>query len=167
MDDDKNIKDEVVDEVSQKSTGKSGKKKKSEEALEEKITDLENQLKRAVADYRNQRMRFEEEKREFVRYANRELLIRLLPAFDTLFLAEKYISDDGIKITIKHLRESLKDVGVEQVRTEGEMFNAEQMEVVTTDTGEENKVLEELRPGYLLNGKLVRPAQVKVGKGTN
>jgi len=46
------------------------------------------------------------------------------------------------------------------------MFNPEKMEVVTTIHGEENKVLEELRPGYMLNGKLLRPAQVTVGKKT-
>ena len=139
-------------------------KNKTSDALLQKVVELEDQLARAVADYRNQQMRFEDEKREFVKFANRELLMRLLPAFDTLFLAEKYITDEGIKVTVKHLRDSLRDVGVERVETENQTFNPETMEAVTTDTGEENKVLEELRPGFTLNGKIVRPAQVKVGK---
>ena len=143
------------------------KRNKKVEELERKVKDLEEQLARAVADYRNLEKRFDEEKREFVKYANRDLLLRIIPAFDTLFLAEKYVADEGIKLTIKHLQESLKDVGVERVKTVGEMFDAGLMEAVTTEEGEDNKVLEELRPGYTLNGKLIRPAQVEVGKSGN
>lgn len=139
-------------------------KNKQVEQLEQRVLDLEAQFARAVADYRNQEMRFEDEKREFVKFANRDLLLTLIPAFDTLFLAEKYVADEGIKITIRHLREALREAKVEQVKTEGEMFDAAKMEAVTTAEGEEGKVLEELRPGYTLNGKLIRPAQVKVGK---
>jgi len=141
-------------------------KNKEVEQLLQRIADLEEQLKRTVADYRNQEKRFEDEKHEFVKFANRELLIKLIPSFDTLFLAEKHVADEGIRITIKHLQDAFKDVGVERINAEGEMFNPEKMEVVTTIHGEENKVLEELRPGYMLNGKLLRPAQVTVGKKT-
>ncbi len=164
-DNDDKVQEEQVDQDLKKSDLKKSKKKNEEvEKLKEKVTDLENQLARAVADYRNLEKRFDEEKREYVKFANRELLSRLIPAFDTLFLAEKFIVDEGIKLTVRHLHDVLRDVGVERVKTDGEMFDPEKMEVVTTETGEEGKVLEELRPGYILNGKLVRPAQVKVGK---
>ena len=182
--DDKNITEEHSSdqEIKQTGAGKGSKKSRGAEShstssgqarlagnrkvgeLTQKIAELEEQLARAVADYRNQEMRFEDEKREFVKFANRDLLLRLIPAFDTLFLAEKYVADEGIKITIRHLREALREVGAEQVKTEGEMFDASKMEAVTIGEGEEGKVLEELRPGYTLNGKLIRPALVKVGK---
>jgi len=142
-------------------------KNKHVEQLLQRVADLEEQLKRTVADYRNLEKRFEDEKREFVKFANRDLLLKLIPAFDTLFLAEKYVTDEGIKITIRHLQESLREQGVEKIQTEDQIFNPETMEAVTTGEGEENKVLEELRPGYTLNGKLIRPAQVKVGKPSN
>src|SRR3989344_9194723 len=165
MNDDQNNVQESSEQEEIKQKG-SGKKKRDEKIeLKQKIEDLENQLLRAVADYRNLEKRTEEEKREFVKFANRDLLLRLIPAFDTLFLAEKYIADEGIKITIRHLQDALREQGVEKIRCEGEMFDPEKMEVVATDAGEENKVLEELRPGFMLNGKLIRPAQVKVGKG--
>ena len=153
------------DNNKQDSTKSSGRKKSDQiKSLEQRVTELEEQLARAVADYRNLEKRFEDEKREFVKFANRDLLLRLIPAFDTLVLAEKYVTDEGIKITIKHLQESLRDVGVEKIQTEDQIFNPETMEALSTSEGEENKVLEELRPGYSLNGKLLRPAQVKVGK---
>ena len=155
----------MKDENKQDSAKSSGKKKSDQvKKLEDRIADFEDQLKRAVADYRNLEKRFEDEKREFVKFANRDLLLKLIPAFDTLFLAEKYVADEGIRITIRHLQDALRDVGAERVETENQSFNPETMEAVATEEGEENKVLEELRPGYTLNGKLLRPAQVKVGK---
>lgn len=148
----------------QDKAGVAKKRKDEVKELKDRIGDLENQLKRAVADYRNLEKRFEEEKRETLKFANKDLLLRLIPAFDTLFLAEKHVQDEGLRLTIRHLHDVLRDVGVERVKTEGEMFNPECMEAVTTGEGEENKVLEELRPGYALFGKIIRPAQVKVGK---
>lgn len=169
------VEEEVVEAASADGSGepkedkkskKNSKTKKDEEVeeLKIKVAELEDQLLRAVADYRNLEKRIEDEKREFVKYANRELLLRLIPAFDTLFLAEKFVADEGIKLTIKHLQESLKEVGVERVNALNQDFDAQVMEVVSTAEGDDGKVLEELRPGYTLNGKLVRPAQVVVGK---
>ena len=160
--------DQPSEEKESAKGSKSGKKKADDQdKLKEKIEDLENQLKRSVADYRNQEMRFNEEKKEFVKYANRDLLLRLIPAFDTLFLAAKYVTDEGIKITIKNLQEALMEDGVQRIEAEGKKFDPTTMEVVTTATGEDDVVLEELRPGFTLNGKLVRPANVKVGKTNN
>ena len=159
MDDTGKVQEDKVD-------SKKTKKNKQTEELKERVEDLENQLACAVADYRNLEKRFQEEKQEYVKFANRELLLRLIPAFDTLFLAEKFVADEGIKLTTRHLQDALREVGVERVVTADAMFDPLTMEAVTTETGEDNKVLEELRPGYMLNGKLIRPAQVKVGKSS-
>ncbi len=151
---------------SKKDSRKVSNKKKVEQAknLEQRIESLEDQLKRAVADYRNLEKRMEEERKETIKFANKELLMRIIPAFDTLFLAEKYVADEGVKLTVKVLQDALRDVGVERVAIEGQDYNPAVMEAVVTVEGEDNKVLEELRPGYTLYGKLIRPAQVKVGK---
>lgn len=153
--------------------GKTPKINDRKEELEKKIEDLEDQfrqcrdqLKRAVADYQNLEKRNILEKNEFVKYANKELLERLVPAFDTLFLAGKYTTDESVKLTIKTILEALKDVGVEIVDTNGE-FDPNLMEAVSIEEGEDGKVLEELRSGFTLYGKLIRPAQVKVGKANN
>jgi len=145
-----------------KKKGKTPKINANIEELEKKIEDLENQLKRAVADYLNIEKRNILEKKEFVKYANKELLERLIPAFDTLFLAGKYTTDESVKLTIKTIIETLKDVGVEMVDTNGE-FDPNLMEAVAVEEGEDGKVLEELRSGFTLYEKLIRPAQVKVG----
>lgn len=149
---------------------KDSKKPKIEEKDErdEKVASLEDQLKRALADYQNLQRRFDEEKREIVKYANKELITNLLPAFDALFLASIYTEDQGVKLTIQSIMDSLKQNGIEKIETQNVKYNAETMEAVEVVAGEEGKVIEELRPGFTINGKLIRPAQVKVGrKATN
>lgn len=139
-------------------------KNKQVEELEQKLQDLEDQLKRAVADFRNLQRRTEEEKRQTIQFANREFLMRLLPAFDTLFLAEKHVQDEGLKLSIKKLLDVFSEEGVQRIETEGKEFDPEHMECVMVEEGEENKVLAELCPGFMLHGKVIRPVQVKVGK---
>lgn len=139
----------------------------TEKDLTAKVAELEDQYLRAVADYRNLEKRVAEERLEYIKFANRELLERLLPSFDTLFLAEKYVQDDGLKLTIKTLYDALDQVGVKRIETVGKKFNPAIMECVETVEGEEEIVTDEVRPGFTLFEKTLRPALVKVGKGKN
>lgn len=136
------------------------------EELQQKCEELEDNWKRAVADYRNLEKRVSEERAEFIKFANRELLDRLLPAFDTLFLAERYIADDGLKLTVKSLYDAFEQIGIKRIETVGKTFNPEQMDCVETVEGEDQKVVEEIRPGFMLYEKTIRPALVKVGSGS-
>lgn len=131
--------------------------------LEDKVNGLEDQLKRAVADYRNLENRNREEKLEFIKFANKNLIEQLLPAFDTLLLAEKYTDDNNLKITVKHILEVLKNAGIERVETVGKEYKADKMEAIEVVDGEIDKVIEETQPGFTLFGKVLRPARVKVG----
>lgn len=135
--------------------------------IELKVAALQDQYMRAVADYRNLEKRVAEERLEYIKFANRELLERLLPSFDTLFLAEKYVQDDGLKLTIKSLYDALDQVGVKRIQTIGKKFNPDIMECIETVEGKEDEVVEEIRPGFTLFEKTLRPALVKVGKGEN
>lgn len=134
------------------------------ETVKQRAEELENNYKRALADYQNLQKRVQEEKSEWIRSSNRDLLLRLLPVLDTLILAEKHLKDQGLTVSINQFLDTLKSEGVTRIKTEGEDFNPHLMECVTTEPGEEGKVLEELRAGYMLYDKVLRPAQVKVGK---
>lgn len=162
--------DEILDEKADDKNAEEELEKEDEEVeneqvaqLKEKNKNLEDQLKRAVADYRNLEKRIAEERIEFIKFANKNLLESLLPAFDTLLLASKYSEDQNLLITAKYLLDILAQAGVERVKTEGEMFNPAIMEAVEVVEGKEGKVIEETQPGFLLNGKVIRPARVKVG----
>lgn len=137
---------------------------KGDKKLQQKLEQLENQLKRALADYQNLEKRVVEERREWIRTANKDLILRLLPGLDALMLAAKHVDDQGLKLSIEKFLEILKNEGVEKIETEGKVFDAQFMECIETVPGEENKVIEELRVGYKLYDNVLRPAQVKVGK---
>lgn len=163
---DKSLKQETKEEVLDEKEGvKESEKENKYERLEKRIAELEDQLKRAVADYRNLERRSLEERGEAIKFANKKFIEALLPAFDTLFLAEKYTTDESVKLTISRIIEVLKENGIEKIGTHDAKYNAELMEVVEVVEGEKDKVIEEIRPGFTVYGKLIRPAQVKVGKG--
>lgn len=133
-------------------------------AFIEKLEECESKYKRALADYQNLEKRSLEERKEWVRLANKELILKILPVLDTLILASGHIKDQGLALSIKQFSDILKKEGVEKVETLGKSFNPETMEVVQTQEGEEGKVLEEIRAGYTLGGQTLRVAMVKVGR---
>lgn len=132
--------------------------------LEEKLGEAENKYKRALADYQNLEKRMREGRIELVTSANRDLLLRFLPILDTLILAEQHAENPTFKVVIAQFADTLKAEGAVKIKTIGEKFDPNLMEVVTTTEGEEGIVIQEVRPGYLLHDKLLRPAQVIVGK---
>ena len=151
--------DEEIEELNKESEEKSGD--------DTQIKDLENLLKRALADYQNLERRTEENKREWILSSNKNLILRLLPGLDNLLLADKHTEDEGVKIAIKHFMDILEQEGVKKIKTENVDFDPNLMEAVTTAEGEEGKVVEEIKAGYTLNDEVIRVAQVIVGKANN
>jgi len=145
-----------------KSKVKNQKPKVEENEKSIELENLENLLKRALADYQNLEKRGNEEKSEWIKMANRDLLFKLLPVFDTLNLAQKHIQDEGLILSIKQFEDVLKSVGVEKINTQDQAFDPSTMEVVEK-IGEGEKVIEEIRAGFKLFDKVLRPALVKVG----
>ena len=170
----KDIKDKKQSEESEQVTNTEEVEEKAEGAIEDleepinkdkrEIEYLKDQLARSVADFRNLEKRHQEEKQEFAKYANRELLYKLLPAFDMLFLAEKHVEDQGIKLTIKNIHDVFSEIGIQKIETNNAKFDANFMECVDTEDGEAGMVLKEIKPGFVLHGKLLSPATVVVGR---
>lgn len=135
------------------------------ETLKQQVENFENNYKRAIADYQNLQKRVQEEKSEWIRSANKELLLRILTVLDTLILAYQHTQDKNVQVSIQQFLDVLKAEGVTKIDAVGQEFNPHLMECITTEPGEENKVLEEIRAGFIIYDKVLRPAQVKVGKG--
>ncbi len=134
------------------------------EKLKQKVTDLENQVKRVLADYQNLEKRVASQRQEWAQSASKQLLLRLLPVLDTLEMAGKHSKDQGVLLSIGQFLSILKDEGVEKIETSGKVFDPLVMECVETKIGEDWKVLEETRSGYKLGDIILRPALVVVGK---
>jgi molecular chaperone GrpE len=150
----KDINEEVIDE---------------EEQITEnnELTNLENQLKRALADYQNLERRISAEKAIWIKTANKSLILKLLAVLDNLFLAQKHIQDDGLSLSIQKFLDVLSEEGVSRIESTGRDFDPQTMECVSVQEGENGKVLEEIRPGFIINNETLRPAQVIVGGQKN
>jgi molecular chaperone GrpE len=143
---------------------KDAKSRKDKKGLEERIQELENNWKRALADYKNLERRVDEEKREVISFSNMLLISRLLPILDSLEMLEQHTIDTGLKLTSKQLKQVLEEEGLERINAEDKTFDPDTMDAMETVEGEEGKVVEVIQTGYKLKDKLIRPAKVKVGK---
>src|SRR3989304_764801 len=106
-------------------------KKKNEKKIENQELQLENQLRRALADYQNLEKRIIEEKSNWIRTANKDLILKLLPVLDNLFLAQKHITDEGLDLSIQKFLQVLAEDGVERIETLGRDFDPHTMECVS------------------------------------
>ncbi len=119
---------------------------------------------RVLADYQNLEKRTREEKQEIRAYAGEIILGKLLPTLDTLTKASAHIKDPGLELAIKELYAMLSEQGVTKLDVMGKQFDPHQMECIEVVEGRDNEVVEESLPGYRYHDKILRVAQVKVGK---
>jgi len=146
-----------------------------EDALDherEKSDDLLRRLQYLQADFENYRKRVEKEVGEVKRFSNERLLSDLLTVKDELDLAFAKIREtkqspvllEGVGMIQKRVQNILSKEGVERIPGAGSKFNPEYHEAalrVVSDE-EEGTVLEEVRAGYMLKGRVLRPSIVKV-----
>ena len=134
---------------------------------EKELEDIKNQLKRALADYSNFQRRVEEEKKSLVNIANGNLLGRFLGILDVLEQGVKHEQNEGIDLAVKKFKEVLASENVKEIEALGQKFNPALQEAVeVVKGGQEDKVIEVLEKGYMLEGKVIRPAKVRVSKKT-
>ncbi|OGE26829.1 nucleotide exchange factor GrpE [Candidatus Daviesbacteria bacterium RIFCSPHIGHO2_02_FULL_39_12] len=151
------------------------KKTDKVQELEQRISDLENQLKRAVADYHNLEKRVAEGRSELTKWGTGELLVKLLPVLDHLeqvvdhgrpTLSEQNESKgwfQGVELAVKEFKGVLQSEGLSEIATDGQ-FDPGLHEAVDIQEGDDNIILRVVRRGYRLNGKVLRPAHVVVGR---
>src|SRR3989338_5337349 len=142
------------------------KQEKSSAAdADQKVRELEENWKRALADYRNLEKRIESQQQAFVRLANAALIDKLLSILDDLERAASHLKDDGLNLVIGKLNGVLDSEGVKAIKSEGEAFNPETMDCTEMVNGPKNAVTETVLKGYSLNDLVIRPAKVKVANG--
>lgn len=117
-----------------------------------------NNWKRAQADFVNYKKDEAKRLEEFVKFANESVIIEILDVVGNLELAAEHLKDDGLKQVIKQFEEILKKYNVERIAVAGQNFNPEMHEAM----GEivDDQPLVEIRPGYTMHGRVIRPARV-------
>lgn len=134
------------------------------EQLRQELSICQEAQKRAWADYHNLVRRTQEEKVALREQAARDLLLDLLPTLDHIDLAQKHLDDPSIKLIVDDLQKVLTAHGLTAMPAVGEEFDPSRMEAVAAEKGKKNQVIAEEKRGYLLNGKVLRPAKVIVGR---
>ena len=145
--------------------------------LEEQLAAANDQALRVAADLQNVRRRAEQDVEKAHKFALEKFAGDLLPVIDSLERGlELSNADDenirpmreGIELTLKMFQDTLKRYQLEAVDPQGgEPFNAEHHQAMAMQEShdlEPNSVLKTFQKGYLLNGRLLRPAMVVVSK---
>jgi len=141
--------------------------------LEKKCEEYLNNWKRSAADFINYKKGELERVGLLTGYAKEDMFLGILPVLDSIYLAKKHMPDgaawtDGFSQIEKQIKEFLKKDGIEEIKTVGEQFDPETMEIVAASaesSGEPKEVVvEELQKGYTMHTKVIRPAKVKVSK---
>lgn len=145
------------------------KKRDDKKKIREQITEvqlLKDKYLRALADYQNLEKRVAEKREEEERLAIKNFILKLLPVVDDLERAEANLKNEGLSIALKELKNLLRSEQVEKIEVIGKKFDSRMMECVEVEEGEDKDsiVAEQLLPGYKMGDKVIRVAQVKVGK---
>lgn len=126
-------------------------------------SELEDMLKRTLADYQNLERRIEEERRMLSKLSSLLLIEKLLPILDNLESAQMHINDEGLELVIKQFKEVLSSEGISEIQAEGQTFDPNLHEAIEIQEGQEdNKIVEVINKGYKIDDKVIRPAKVVV-----
>jgi molecular chaperone GrpE len=167
---DENLDDSVVaDENVQETIKKLREKlKKVEAEKQEYLTGWQ----KAKAEFINARKRDEEDKKDFVRFANENLLAELFPVLDSFNMAmgnqEVWEKVDknwrmGVEYIANQLKKVLEEHGLKEINPIGEKFDPLRDEAI--EDGKESDIITSVvSKGYSLNGKIVKAPKVKVGE---
>lgn len=144
------------------------------EKKREKNEYLEN-WKRERAAFLNYKKAEAERVSRLIKFSNQELLLKILPILDNIYIAEKKLPKDlkenrwvqGFLKIKTQILDFLKGEGIKEIECLGKKFDPnfqEVIEEVEAKNLEPGTVVEEIKKGYTLHGRVIRPAKVKVVK---
>jgi len=120
---------------------------------------------RAIADYQNYERRVQDQRIEWTKNANKNVILKLLNFLDDLERAEIFINDSNLSHVKDSFTKMLKSEGLEEIEVLNKPYDPYTAEVVDIKEGEvDNMVTAVLRKGYTYNGQLLRVAHVTVSK---
>lgn len=146
---------------------------KKQQDSQKRVDELTQDLQRTRADFENYRKRAEVERNQARESATAATILRLLPVIDTLDRALTHVPEDlkdnkwaqGIIGLRRNLDKSLNGLNLERIKADpGIEFDPNLHEAIQMEDGEGDKevIVEELQPGYKVNGNVIRHSMVKV-----
>jgi molecular chaperone GrpE len=142
--------------------------------LASQVEEAQARHLRLAADFENYKKRARQEQLETIQYAAATLAERLLPVLDDAQRALQHAPEGtdqgwlrGVRLTFQHLEEALASVGVEPIESVGRRFDPKLDEAIGSEESDQHPddtVLAELRRGYRMHDRVLRPALVKVSR---
>lgn len=145
--------------------------------VEELISQLEEangRHLRVAADFENFKKRTRQERLDLLQYASAQLAEQLLPVLDDFERAIAHAPEGvdemwlkGMRMAVEKLHEVLAGVGVEPIQSVGNRFDPKLHEAIATEESEEHPedtVLDEVRRGYRMHDRVLRPALVRIAR---
>ena len=148
----------------------------------EEQPDYYEKYVRLSADFENFRRRSEREKAAFLAYGKKDFVEKLLPAYEVLLrqqakMEKESVSETcaaemknllgGIKMVLGELDKAFKAEGIEKmdvIDTPYDPMKEECIATIPSSSEQDGMVLEEVQMGFMMDGKVLRPARVVVGK---
>lgn len=148
------------------------KKHESDKELKERISDLEDSLKRTAADFANYKKRVEAQQGDLIEFAKAEFVSKITPVLDNFRRAFEHAPDNdfakGIKQIEKQLEDLLRAEGLEKIEAEaGQDFDHNFHEAISCEENkdvESNHIIAVLETGWKYNNRVIKPAKVRVSK---
>ncbi|MBI95919.1 nucleotide exchange factor GrpE [bacterium] len=142
-----------------------------EKSLEEQLSEMTNIAKRAMADLQNFKTQMAKEKQEYAKFARVQVLDSFLPILDNLNLALKQTPEElkdhnfikGINQIQKQLVKITENFGLTPISHE--ILNPHIHEIISSIPGEQDKIIEVIEQGYMLEDRVLKPSKVVVGNG--
>ncbi len=147
-------------------------------AKTQEVERLQDRLLRLQAEFENYKKRMAREKAEFLKFAHEGLILEFLPLLDNLEralgAARTEIGStpllEGLEMIARLFRSVLEKAGVRPMETMGQTFDPAYHQAVAqveTSQRDANLVVEEIQKGYLIEGRVLRPAMVKVSRAVS
>jgi molecular chaperone GrpE len=143
--------------------------------LESKVQALTELAARAQAELQNAKIRMEKDAADIRTFASERLIRKLLPTIDNFQRAFGHLPEDlkdhewvkGIAAIEQELMKRMAEEGLVKIDALGAPFDPHVHDVLMEGPGEKGVVIDVLDDGYLLHGKVLRPAKVKLGNGAS
>ena len=170
------LKEVIEADVSETSTDKLEVESTEELLQKERVRtqNMEDRYLRVNAEFENYKKRMLRESSDRFKFFNLDLIKELLPSMDNLERAISHAKSDstdvesiivGLEMVNKMTHEVFEKFGVVRINTVGEVFDPnvhQAVGVVESDSVPDNQVVEECLGGYILHGRIIRPAMVRV-----
>jgi molecular chaperone GrpE len=139
------------------------------------LAEMKDKYVRLYSDFENFRRRTSKEKLEYIRSANEETIIALLPVLDDFERALKFSGEadesnaarEGLQIVYHKFYKTLEQKGLKPMDAQGKLFNADLHEAITQSPAPsedlKGKIIDEVEKGYFLHDKVIRFAKVVIG----